>query len=186
MRDASSFINVFLDAFSDINNLAPSFLYPGLVIDESAATKSFELCLRFRPCNMCEKALLVKVAISSCDFLSDFRERSQHATYDGGLGRGRLLLYFNTTSYSPRTLRSGSAARMVARQVYDTSSDEFKLGFVHGNLYLYGTYYDQVQRLQLPLSERHGLPASPTGIGTLSFDTQQDLLWIGTDSVSLF
>ncbi|KAL8786647.1 MAG: hypothetical protein Q9213_002676 [Squamulea squamosa] len=37
----------------------------------------------------------------------------------------------------------------------------------------------EVARLQLPLSKKDGLP---TGIGTLGFDTQQELLWIGTDS----
>ncbi|KAL9603784.1 MAG: hypothetical protein Q9219_000893 [cf. Caloplaca sp. 3 TL-2023] len=42
--------------------------------------------------------------------------------------------------------------------------------------------WGEVQRLQLPLSERQGLPPAPTGIGTILFDTQQDLLWIGTDS----
>lgn len=51
--------------------------------------------------------------------------------------------------------------------------------------YLWDTHHYQVARLQLPLSEKHGLPPAPTGIGTLSFDTQQELLWIGTDSVSL-
>ena len=51
--------------------------------------------------------------------------------------------------------------------------------------FLWHTHHYQVARLQLPLSEKHGLPPAPTGIGTLSFDTQQELLWIGTDSVSL-
>ncbi|KAL8701793.1 MAG: hypothetical protein Q9224_000340 [Gallowayella concinna] len=46
----------------------------------------------------------------------------------------------------------------------------------------WATHYRQVNRLQLPISEKHGLPAAPTGIGTISFDTQQELLWIGTDS----
>lgn len=42
--------------------------------------------------------------------------------------------------------------------------------------------WGEVRRLQLPLSERHGLPPTPTGVGAILFDTQQDLLWIGTDS----
>ncbi|KAL9037628.1 MAG: hypothetical protein Q9180_003610 [Flavoplaca navasiana] len=48
--------------------------------------------------------------------------------------------------------------------------------------FLWHTHHYQVARLQLPLSEKHGLPPAPTSIGTLSFDTQQELLWIGTDS----
>lgn len=73
---------------------------------------------------------------------------------------------------------------MVWYLVYQSSTQKFHYEAVKGGLYLFGTYYDQVQRLQLPLSERHGLPPTPTGIGTILFDTQQDLLWIGTDSVS--
>lgn len=46
------------------------------------------------------------------------------------------------------------------------------------------THYIQVQRLQLPVSERHGVPPTSAGVGTMIFDTQQELLWIGTDTVS--
>lgn len=74
---------------------------------------------------------------------------------------------------------------MIERLIYDPLTEKFDFGYVDGALYLYATYFDQVQRLQLPPSERHGIPPTPTGVGTLSFDTQQDLLWIGTDSVSL-
>lgn len=73
---------------------------------------------------------------------------------------------------------------MVQDQVYDPSTEEFHWDFVYGEFHFYSTHYSQIQRLQLPLSERHGLPPTPTGIGTILFDTQQDLLWIGTDSVS--
>lgn len=48
-----------------------------------------------------------------------------------------------------------------------------------------GTHYSQVQRLQLPVSERHGVPPTSAGVGTMIFDTLQELLWIGTDTVSL-
>ncbi|KAL8812238.1 MAG: hypothetical protein Q9200_001179 [Gallowayella weberi] len=48
----------------------------------------------------------------------------------------------------------------------------------------WATHYRQVNRLQLPISEKHGLPPAPTCIATISFDTQQELLWIGTDSVA--
>ncbi|KAL9012394.1 MAG: hypothetical protein Q9173_002834 [Seirophora scorigena] len=44
------------------------------------------------------------------------------------------------------------------------------------------THYVQVQRLQLPVSERHGVPPTSAGVGTMIFDTQQELLWIGTDT----
>lgn len=77
-----------------------------------------------------------------------------------------------------------STCIMLCYLVYSSSTKTFHWQDVTGSFYLFGTYYDQVQRLQLPLFERHGLPPTPTGVGAILFDTQQDLLWIGTDSVS--
>lgn len=72
---------------------------------------------------------------------------------------------------------------MVWYVVYSPLAKRFHYQIITRGLYLFGAYFDQVQRLQLPLSERHGVPPTPTGVGTVLFDTQQDLLWIGTDSV---
>ncbi|KAL8704164.1 MAG: hypothetical protein Q9201_002662 [Fulgogasparrea decipioides] len=66
--------------------------------------------------------------------------------------------------------------------VYSPTKRKFHAQAVDGRVYLFGTYYEQVQRLQLPLSEQHGLPPALAGVGTLSFDTQQELLWIGSNS----
>lgn len=74
---------------------------------------------------------------------------------------------------------------MILQQVYDPLTEKFQRRYVGGQFYIPGAYCDQIQRLQLPLSDRHGLPSTPTSIGAILFDTQQDLLWIGTDSVSL-
>lgn len=75
---------------------------------------------------------------------------------------------------------------MILQQIYDPLSEKYHRRFVDGQFYIPGAYCAQIQRLQLPLSDRHGLPPTPTSIGAILFDTQQDLLWIGTDSVSLF
>ncbi|KAL8941516.1 MAG: hypothetical protein Q9216_002198 [Gyalolechia sp. 2 TL-2023] len=72
---------------------------------------------------------------------------------------------------------------MVWYLVYSPFKKRYHYRIPGEGLHLFGTYFDQVQRLQLPLSERHGLPPTPTSVGTILFDTQQDLLWIGTDSV---
>lgn len=74
---------------------------------------------------------------------------------------------------------------MTVQQVYDPLTGNFHRRPGDGNFYVPGAYCDQIQRLQLPLSDRHGLPPTPTSIGAILFDTQQDLLWIGTDRVSL-
>ncbi|KAI4168471.1 MAG: hypothetical protein LQ343_006358 [Gyalolechia ehrenbergii] len=75
---------------------------------------------------------------------------------------------------------------MVWYVVYSPLAKRFHYQIITRGLYLFGAYFDQVQRLQLPLSERHGVPPTPTGVGTVLFDTQQDLLWIGTDSCMSF
>ena len=75
--------------------------------------------------------------------------------------------------------------KMVLHEIYHPFTKRFYHGPLTREHHLWGTYIQQVQRLQLPPSERHGLPPRLTGIGTVLFDTQQDLLWIGTDSVSL-
>lgn len=68
--------------------------------------------------------------------------------------------------------------------VYSPARQEFRTQAVDGGVYLFGTYYQQVQRLQLPLPEQNGLVPAPVGIGTISFDTQQELLWTGSNRVS--
>ncbi|KAL8762093.1 MAG: hypothetical protein Q9184_001865 [Pyrenodesmia sp. 2 TL-2023] len=74
---------------------------------------------------------------------------------------------------------------MILQQVYDPLTEKFQRRFVNGQFYIPGAYCTQIQRLQLPLSDRHGLPPTPTSIGAILFDTQQDLLWIGTDSARI-
>lgn len=80
---------------------------------------------------------------------------------------------------------SNPPVKFFGSRVFLEQSQEFfyPLNVVEKD-FLWHTHHSQVARLQLPLSEKHGLPPAPTGIGTLSFDTQQELLWIGTDSVS--
>ncbi|KAL8628272.1 hypothetical protein Q9189_006044 [Teloschistes chrysophthalmus] len=47
---------------------------------------------------------------------------------------------------------------------------------------LWGTHHQQVQHLQLPPSAQHGLAGASAAIGAISFDNQQELLWIGTQN----
>ena len=80
---------------------------------------------------------------------------------------------------------SNPPVKFFGCRVFHEQSQEFfyALNVVEKD-FLWHTHRYQVARLQLPLSEKHGLPPAPTSIGTLSFDIQQELLWIGTDSVS--
>ena len=50
--------------------------------------------------------------------------------------------------------------------------------------YLLGTYFYQVQQLQLPPPEAGLLYDPKKPAPAIAFDTQQELLWVGNESVS--
>ena len=62
-------------------------------------------------------------------------------------------------------------------------SDGFHLCRPKG-IYRFGTHFSQVQQLQLPPPEGGLLYDPKQTAPALAFDTQQDLLWVGNESVS--
>ena len=51
-------------------------------------------------------------------------------------------------------------------------------------IYHFGTHFSQVQQLQLPPPEGGLLYDPKQPVPALAFDTQQELLWVGNESVS--
>lgn len=51
------------------------------------------------------------------------------------------------------------------------------------NVYLFATHFTQVQRLQIPASDPAGTGAASGSISTIAFDSIQELLWVGNESV---
>lgn len=51
------------------------------------------------------------------------------------------------------------------------------------DVYLHGTHFSQVQQLQLPPLEGGVLYDPKQPAPALAFDTQQELLWVGNESV---
>ncbi len=71
--------------------------------------------------------------------------------------------------------------------LYWRFSPKFPGGFyIHSaeDIYHHGTHFSQVQQLQLPPPEGGVLYDPKQPAPALAFDTQQELLWVGNESVS--
>ena len=101
-----------------------------------------------------------------------------------GWGEVGLAFSFLTLSF-PKEQSAMSSLRSPGPyyQVYLPDTAEYCVEPAGKSGYLYGTYHEQIQRLQLPLPGHHGIPPTFPGFGTIAFDTQQELLWVGSISV---